>query len=242
MHTKEVQQWYNDALRKGAASYERARWFSSPQARAAYAMVKEVLAREVRPRLKKGAAVLELGPGPGTWTRELLSYAPEVAVDAVELSEEMLAQARTALAGREGVRFFCEDFLSFTPTRHYDFFFSSRALEYLPDKKAAVEKVARALAPGGMGCIITKMPHYRRSRLLGRSVPPLHAGQISPSALKALMEEAGLRVVRVVPVTLVFPRLGSARLDRALFALFSRIPLNPLSAPFTESYAVVFAK
>lgn len=140
------------------------------------------------------------------------------------------------------VRYFEADFLDFKPDKQYDLFFSSRAIEYITDKKAAVSKAAGLLKSGGKGFIITKTPKYFRAKLLGREIPKLHQGQIAPRKLEQLLSEAGFKNIEIYPATMSFPLFKSPKLNRMLFKLFYKFRLNFLSQFFSESYCAKFEK
>lgn len=239
--TTDMRSFYNDSLGKSVNPYEYNRWFSTPEREAGYHMTKAAMVDHVLPLLGSDMRVLEVGAGPGTWTKELLGKNPNLSVDIVDISDEMLAQARTTLSGFARVSYTRSDIASFSPTHEYDFFFSSRAIEYMPDKGAVADVITRALTQGGAGCILTKYPHYVRARLLGGKTRDVHALQISPRKLAKLLAAHGLHVEQRIPVTFVFPRARSATLDLFLSRLLREIPLA-LVAPFVESYLLVFRK
>ncbi len=140
------------------------------------------------------------------------------------------------------IRYFEMDFLDFEPDKQYDLFFSSRALEYIPDKKGAVIKIAGLLKSGGQGFIITKTPKYLRAKLLGREISELHQGQIAPRKLKQLLLETGFKNIEIYPAAMSFPLFQSPRLNLLLFSVFYKERLNFLSQFFAESYCVKFEK
>ena len=185
---------------------------------------------------------LELGSGAGTWTKLFLEKCPDAKFDLVDISGEMLDQAKENLGSYQNIRYFEADFLDFKPDKQYDLFFSSRALEYVPDKKRAVLKIAGLLRSGGRGFIITKTPKYLRARVFGRKIPRLHQGQIAPRKLKQLLSEAGFKNIAIYPATMSFPLFKSPKLNRLLFKVFYKHGLNFLSEFFSESYCVKFEK
>src|SRR3989344_7588832 len=133
---------------KFGENYEATRWKKTPLLAAQYRMMTDVLNRLIIPNVRQVRRVLEVGPGPGTWTKFLLEANPVAQYTLVDISREMLTQAREALAGRANVAFIESDLLAFESSELFDFFFSSRAIEYLPDKHAAVQKIASLLMPG----------------------------------------------------------------------------------------------
>jgi len=242
METSEVRTYYNESLKRESTPYEQKRWFSSPTAKAGYDMTKTMIERHVRSMVREGMSIAELGPGGGTWTRELYGYADNLEFDLVDISREMLNQARKVLPDSPRIQFIETDFLQFQPTRQYDYFFSSRVLEYFPEKEGVVATISKLLKSDGQGFLITKMPHYSRMRAQGVSISDFHSNQIEPNKLKKLFENNGFRVTGLYPATGVFPKMHSATLDRLLFSLFSRFPLNWLSRHVTESYCIMFEK
>lgn len=229
--------FYNEMMpAKYGASYEKGRWGRTPLKRAQYAMMERVMRDTVLPFMGIVNRVLEIGPGPGTWTKVLQEQNPGAQYTLVDISSVMLAQAKDGLDG--SVEFIESDWTSFQAGHQYDFFFSSRALEYVTDQREAIARVAHALKPGGRGVIVTKTPKPLFDFLRGRNAA-LHQGQIAPHSLVELLHAQGLTVRAVRLVTATVPGIGSAPLNRFAFYFLSRLPLIPL---FSESYAVFFQK
>jgi ubiquinone/menaquinone biosynthesis C-methylase UbiE len=250
METQDVKALYNGTVQdKFSNNYEYERWFSTPIKVAGYDMTWRTILQRIIP-LADFKTYLELGPGPGTWTKLFIEHEPQATFDLVDISEKMLGYARQALADSAGkadspkssVTFIESDFLDFAPAHEYDFFFSSRVLEYFPDKKSVIAKIYQSLKPTGRGAIITKTPKYLLSRLRGRPMGKMHQQQIAPAALKRLLEEHGFDHVKLYPVTMTFPGLNSAWLNRAVYSVLGALPLNPISVFFSESYCITFSK
>ncbi|OHA83046.1 MAG: hypothetical protein A2408_02590 [Candidatus Yonathbacteria bacterium RIFOXYC1_FULL_52_10] len=244
MNPEDVRIRYNVSVAdKRGGDYEHKRWFSSAVARAGFFMTKITIERHAALSGKHIEHYLELGPGPGTWTKLFLERDKASAYDLVDISSEMLGLAQENLSAYSGnVHFFEKNFLEFNEAGPYNFFFSSRALEYFPDKEVLVKKIAALLVSGGEGFVITKTPKYAINKLIGRKTSDFHSGQVDPKALTGLFEAHGCTVVGVYPVTFNFPLFRAAPLNRALFAIFSCLPLNPISQFFSESYAIKFIK
>lgn len=242
MDTAEVKEIYNRQVKaKFGGDYEYRRWFSDALKEAGFQMTRESIRYHF---LEKGAFddYLELGSGSGTWTKLFLEKCPDAKFDLVDISGEMLKLAKEKLAFCHNVRYFEADFLDFTLDKQYDLFFSSRALEYIPDKKGAILKIAGLLKSGGRGFIITKAPKYFRARIFGRKIPKLHQDQIGPRKLKQLLSEAGFKNIEIYPATTSLPLFKSPKLNQLLFKLFYKFRLNFLSQFFSESYAIKFKK
>jgi ubiquinone/menaquinone biosynthesis C-methylase UbiE len=235
--------FYDQAMpQKLGMDYEAARWKTNPLVAAQYDMLANVVRRLATPRVRSASRILEVGPGPGTWTKLLLESNPDASYTLVDISTEMLTQARTALAAHKNVSFTESDLAAYTNHESFDFFFSSRAIEYMPDKEGIARHIASLLRPGAEGVIITKMPKPFFERMRRADVSSLHAGQIGPGALTKYFHQAGLTVTEVRIATATVPGMRSVSLNRLAFSLLSRIPLIAPLRVFAESYAVTFRK
>jgi SAM-dependent methyltransferase len=241
--TSDPRTFYDTVMpEKLGGDYERARWKAHPLLSAQYRMMTDVLNRSITPNVRHAWRVIEVGPGPGTWTKLLLEANPDAEYTLVDISKEMLAQTREVLAGHAKVSFVESDLLAFESLQPFDFFFSSRAVEYMPDKRAAVRKIASLIAPDAHGAIITKMPKPFFNQMRGRQVAALHTGQITPRNLARILTESGLIVDKVRIATATLPGFGSARANGWIYALLKHLPLFfPLSL-LAESYIVIFRK
>lgn len=221
---------------KYGASYEKGRWERTALERAQFWMMERIMRDTVLPFMGTVNRVLEIGPGPGTWTKVLQERNPSAQYTLVDISLMMLAQARERMRG--SVEFIESDWVSFQSERPYDFFFSSRSLEYVNDKREAVAIVARSLKSGGRGVLITKTPKPLFDAWRGRKTS-LHQDQIAPRSLARLLRANGLKVCSVRIATATVPGIGSAAANKAAFNLLRQVPLIPL---FSESYAILFYK
>ncbi|MFI5260371.1 MAG: class I SAM-dependent methyltransferase [Candidatus Paceibacteria bacterium] len=235
--------FYNHVMPdKYGSDYESARWRANAFLSAQYQMMVDVLTRLVTPNVRQARSILEVGPGPGTWTKILLGANAEADYTLVDISKEMLGQAREGLSDRTNVLFVESDLLAFESSKEFDFFFSSRAIEYMPDKRRVCAKISSLLAPGAHGAIITKMPKSFFDWLRGRSNSGLHGAQVGPRVLIGFMRENGLVVEKKRIATTTVPLLNSAFLNTAAYRLLKHVPLFfPLSL-FAESYIVIFHK
>ena len=240
MNTQKIKDFYNTNLRNNNISYEQHRWFSSPQAIAGYKNTKSALVKYALPYIENGQKVFELGPGPGTWTKELLKKAPQAEYDLVDISEEMLKQAKNALVDHENIQYLTSDILNFTPDKEYDFFFSSRIIEYVPEKEQVILTISDALKSGAYGYIVTKTPQYTR-RASNAVSANVHQEQISDIELSSMLEKVGCSVMTRLHVTCVFPKLHSGLLDRVLTKICRLLPFT-FGLHVSESYALVFQK
>lgn len=241
---QEVRQHFNRvAKEQHDGSYEDRRWNNNPRVKEQYRSTKAFIEGKVVPLIKNAKHVMELGPGPGTWTRIIAASASEARFTLMDISSEMLERAHAGLPESIVVETREGEFLA-TQTNDIegDFFFSSRALEYVNDKKIAVNKIDNMISSGGYGCIITKMPKPIANLLSGRTPSAIHQGQVNPKILAQIIREEGLINVRLYPVTFGVPLLSSAFADKLAAKVFSNFQLNPISAFFAESYGVIFQK
>lgn len=241
MQTNDVKNKYNqDIAGKFNNEYEKERWFKNGIQKAGYEMTLGAIKKFALQ--KEFASCFELGPGHGTWTKELLEFQPHAEYLLLDISSAMLALAQARFQDKNNIEYLENDFLQFESAHQYEFFFSSRALEYIPDKEKAVKKIADLIVPGGRGFVITKTPKYLRNQILGRIISEFHSGQIAPAALKKLLANNNCVEIKIYPVTMSWPFWRSARMNLLLCKLFSNRALNFVSRFFSESYCVVFRK
>ena len=94
-----------------------------------------------------GGRAVDLGCGPGPLTRVLHEKVGAASTLGIDASSAMLAKAAAHAGG--GVAFEAGDIGEFAPATPYDLVFSNAALHWVPDHPALLEKLARAVAPGG---------------------------------------------------------------------------------------------
>lgn len=140
--------WYFDSH---ASTHLEHRWLGGRARLWDYQRTRRVLLRELRPA--PGDRVLDIGCGPGTWSREIAATGAQVV--GVDIADSMVAAAREYARGLPAT-FVRSDFLQAELDGQFDKIISVRAIEYFPDKGRFAEKVARHLAPGGTAVIITK--------------------------------------------------------------------------------------
>ena len=239
MNTEDVRSAYN---KEDRTHYEEQRWTSSPVAKSGYILTKEAIEKRVLPHLSEIKEYLEIGPGPGTWTRILLPALSDARIHLVDISRTMLDSAKKNLPPDSRYEFTESDFLAFTPERKYDILFSSRALEYFPDKDPVVATISQSLRRGGRAYLITKMPHYTRMKMLGKDPSPFHSQQISPRALSEIFQRNEMIVLSVYPVYVVFPALHLSWLNLLLTRFLRIFPWNFLTASLAESYLITAEK
>ena len=91
--------------------------------------------------------VLEIGVGTG---RLALRIAPACRqFTGIDISEKSIVRARAHLAAFPAVRLLCADFLSWETQARFDVVCSSLTFMHFADKRAAAQRVAALLRPGG---------------------------------------------------------------------------------------------
>ncbi len=242
MNNEEVKKFYNTVIKaEYAGTYEYKRWFSTAEKRAGYKGTLDTLLLVQKKHDLSYKKYLELGPGPGTWSEVFLGLNKDALMDVVDISEEMLRMTRERFKSQSNINCIQSDFLLYETEKKYDFFFSSRALEYFVDKTSLIKKIHSLLDKNGNAVVVTKMPHYRRRNFF-RKLTSIHQHQITPKDLTTLISENGFEVLGVYGTTYVFPLLRSGLLDRVLYKVFSRFSVNFFTGFFLESYTVVFKK
>jgi ubiquinone/menaquinone biosynthesis C-methylase UbiE len=139
-----------------------------------------------------GAAVLEIGFGPGHALEMLARSHPLGLVAGVDRSELMLARARRRLRAGRGdaaldLRLADADDLPF-PDERFDIVFAVNAFHQWPDKDRALAEMAGVLKPGG-----DLMLSIRDFRIAGRFESP-GKGAETATAASEMLKGLGLQV------------------------------------------------
>ena len=110
-----------------------------------------------RAGLQPGMRVLDLACGPGVVTMQLARLAHPGLVTGVDLSEDLLSEARK-LAREEGavnVEYACANVYELTlPDHTYDFVYARLLFQHLEFPDRALAQVRRVLKPGGILCVL----------------------------------------------------------------------------------------
>jgi ubiquinone/menaquinone biosynthesis C-methylase UbiE len=101
---------------------------------------------------RTGASLLELGCGPGFYSRQIARLLPEMQITGLDRSSKLIAHAR-ALAQREGLTncsFLQEDARDFScRVDPVDAVISSRLMLVVEDRSTVMQEIFRVLKPGG---------------------------------------------------------------------------------------------
>lgn len=194
-----VRDTYDTLLARLPKGYSEFRWNDTDISRFHYRQSRRALLRGLASVPAKVSRALEVGGGAGAWT---LFFAGRVAqVDFLDISENMLAEARATLAQFPRIHYVHADFLEWEPeAAAYDLIVSIRNLEYMNDKRAALARMARGLKEGGVLILSTKSPQFDWKGYFAGKV--LHGGQIPVTELVTLMRESGFSVEHAYPAIL----------------------------------------
>jgi ubiquinone/menaquinone biosynthesis C-methylase UbiE len=113
-----------------------------------------------RMRLRPDEAVLDVGCGSGWLVRLIARLVPQGRVAGIDLSDEMIRQAREASAGQDRVRFEVgsADHIPF-PDDSFSRAVSIESAYYWPDPAAGITEIARVTKPSGSAWILIN--YYR---------------------------------------------------------------------------------
>ncbi|MHA1679121.1 MAG: class I SAM-dependent methyltransferase [Promethearchaeota archaeon] len=223
--------------------YEFFRWFDTRSSFESYKMTYFCLKFHLNTIKFKNC--LELGPGPGTWTRFFLLRNTNANFTLVDISKEMLNQVKSVLKNPK-IHFIHSNFETFKSTSKFDFFFSSRAIEYMPNKKIVVKKIYDLLKNNSLGIIITKNPDSmgrRAHRFLRLKTKLAHTEQIKTEDLVKLLRKQGFKNIEVYPcIVSAVPFFKIHWLNKFLWKKIFVKKLNCISKLFSESYIIKFNK
>ncbi|HWY50652.1 MAG TPA: class I SAM-dependent methyltransferase [Chthoniobacterales bacterium] len=149
--------------------FERVAWL--------YAFCRERLFRDDTDRIisalwqarapASGTRVIELGCGPGFYSRKLARRFPQIAVIGVDRSESQVRSARQRAAAEKVNNCLFERVNALalpSPDASFDILIASRIFTVLPDHKRAVTEMFRVLKPGGR-CFIAEPRHAFRASI-----------------------------------------------------------------------------
>ena len=244
--TNYIEKLYNDiAGKQFKGNYEKNRWANKSE-KSRYEMISNTLIKISKDY--KFKEYIEIGPGPGTWTKIFLERNKNAKFTLVDISYEMLEQAKKNLINYSNLVYLKGDFLKIPLGKKFDFFFSSRALEYLSDKEFAFKRIGEIIKKNGNGVIITKTPHPIKDKIynkIGRKIRHEHKDQISLKRMKNLLEKNGFVDIKFFNVITEFPpsvRYNQPVINKKLYSLFNNKKPGIFLKPFSEAYMVIFRK
>lgn len=191
-----VRDIYDTMLAELPKGYTEYRWNDTEVSRFHYRQSRRVLLRALTSLPAQMDRGLEVGGGAGAWTPFFVERVARL--DFLDISENMLKEARAVLARFQNIRYVCADFLAWEPEPSaYDMVVSIRNIEYMQDKSAVLARMSRALRPGGMLLLSTKSPDFDWRGYF--DTKRLHKGQIPVSVLTKLLRQSGFEIIHVYP-------------------------------------------
>jgi len=236
--------WMRDFYNKKAKNisskgYEHARWFSSPEKIRQYKFSCISLTHHMKHIKFKDC--LEIGCGPGTWTKFLLERYPKAKFTCLDISREMIRQHRANVKSNR-VKRIVKSFLDESFKKKFDFIFFSRSIEYIPNKPKVIEKLNSLLKPGGKCIIVTSPPHptfFAIKKVLGKKIDREHTQRISVYRLNRLLKSFGFTNREFYPILFTDSFLVPTGL---FFRMLYRKRWGLLSHVFASGYLVKFEK
>ena len=154
------------------------------------------------------ADLLEVGAAAGFFLDE--ARALGYRCTGVEPNDAMAAHGRDALGLDLRTAMLEEAAL---PPEAFDAACAFHVVEHLPDPRGAVAEIAGALRPGGHLLVEVPNAESAAARRRGAAWPPLdlpyHVGHHGPRSMRALLEGAGLQVLRIDTVPFALYGAGS---------------------------------
>jgi len=140
-----------DFYKSDGVTYFTRRWKETPVARFDYKMTREALLSILDG--KKYEKILEIGPGPGTWTPIFAGISESLTL--VDISDTMLDIAKNRLIDHD-ISFHLGDFMNVEFEENYNLIVAIRSFEYFEDKEKFVQKCNKLLADNGELLLISK--------------------------------------------------------------------------------------
>jgi trans-aconitate methyltransferase len=224
-------------------NYEFNKWFINEKTRLQYFMTYKSIEYHIRNLEYKNC--FELGPGPGTWTKILYRKNPNAKFLLFDISKEMKIQFYLEMRGAENIEYLVGDFLDYKLNYdYYEFFFSSRTLEYINDKISVFKKIFNMLNDNGRGLIITKNPEYKNFLLFNRKEERFqHSGQISHDKFNLLLKSIGFKKIKIYPVAIILPLVQlSSPISKYLWRRNYKNIIKNRILKYIESYIISFEK
>ena len=179
----------------------------------------------MRPHLRAGATVIDLGCGHGTLLACLASLPVKLELHGCDLSPKLVESARSRVPGARIVEADLEN-LVFT-SASFDAVFATEVLEHLLDVQKGLAEIHRVLKPGGW--LLVTLPnrdwfHIERYLRERTKFQPVDDHFYSVSEMEALLAQAGLPVRRVRGGENLYFGGGLPRLfERLALAIYPRL-------------------
>ena len=138
--------------------------------------------------LAPDVSALEIGVGTGRLAGRVLPRCARLV--GIDCSPRTIRRAQENLRGAEHLELLCGDFMTWPFEERFDRIYSSLTLWHIRDKRAAIDKAASLLAPGGR-LVLSLSKECERSLCCFEGVEvPLYPDD--PADTRRFMQEAGL--------------------------------------------------
>jgi len=235
-----IRQFYNHKVTKVCKEdYEYFRWFSTSIKRRQFKFTTQSLLFHLRDI--DFTNCLEIGCGPGTWTRLLLKKYPDAEFTCLDISKQMITQFKQKTKNNK-INFLVNNFLDQEFNKKYDFIFCSRAIEYIPNKSEVIRKIYNLLQEQGKGIIVTSPPHPKAlfiKKMIGKKINLQHTQRISVKKMNYLLKKTGFKNIKFYPILFSDFSLVPTSL---LFRNFYQKKWGLASKMFATGYIVKFEK
>ena len=202
--TEATKQYYEDLVGQLGEEYFHHRWGDHPVKRSHYQHTRRAIETIFNANIGQVNDLLEVGCGSGIWTDIMLQHAKRVTL--FDISHEMLKVAKNKYRDNPCIKDYIQgDYIEGAQYlgHEYDAIFSSRAIEYMSDKRRMVAQSYDRLKPGGTLIIVTKNPEWQdKKREQGKSSSEIQTDWVSWRDLSRLYREAGFSQIGVYPVAL----------------------------------------
>lgn len=241
--SKNIKIFYEEKVNsKFGGDYEFNRWFSNLRTSLDYIMTYKSISYHIKDINFNNC--LEIGPGPGTWTRLLYKKNKSAKFDLIDISKEMKRQFFLEMRNQINVDYIIKDIdKEKIEKNNYDFVFSSRAIEYFEDKDSFIKKIFNSMRVNSQGIIITKNPLFGFKKKDKRWQ---HKGQIKKDNLVKKIKNMGFKNIKIYPVVFRMPILDrfNLKISKYFFDKFYKrtICKNKLFLKLVESYLIKFEK
>jgi ubiquinone/menaquinone biosynthesis C-methylase UbiE len=131
--------------------YRKKQWEKDAISRFDFRLTRKALVSSLKP--SKTDSILEIGCGPGKWSKEIAGRCKRLV--AIDVSAKMIENAR-AYCNRKNASFLHGDFTKSSIKGKFDKIFAVRVIEYSEDKEKFARKAGSLLKDGGILVIITK--------------------------------------------------------------------------------------
>jgi SAM-dependent methyltransferase len=155
--------------------------------------------------LPPGARILDVGTGPGLLPLRIAAACPQLRIDAVDLSEQMIDRARhTAAANKraQAVTFTVADVADLPfPDATFDLLVSTLSQHHWTDPGAGMRELIRVLRPGAQAWIYDLRWALGRARTAASTAsPPPSISRQSPLEGASRFNPIGRLVLRTAPI------------------------------------------